>query len=95
MSRRAGQALCIRMRQYQSVFAHPWRAMQLGPSERAIVSCGKLAEDLLPYLSRQERELASANLLLFLSSLQARERRLHAVLKNAVSRLVDAASVLD
>ena len=66
-----------------------------GPDGACYVSCRKLAEDLLPYLSRQVRKPASANLLLFLFGLQDRRRPLHAVLKDAVSRPGGAASVLD
>ena len=66
-----------------------------GTKRACYVSSGKLAKDLLPYLSRQVRELASANLLLFLSSLQQGKEPLHVGLKDAVSRPSGAASVLD
>lgn len=72
----------------------PMESDAAGTERACYVSGGKLAEDLLPYLSRQVRKLASANLLLFLSSLQGRGRQLHAVLKNAVSRPSGAACVL-
>ena len=73
----------------------PIESHAAGTEGACYVSSGKLAEDLLPYLSRQVRELAFANLLLFLSSLQQGREPLHEGLRDAVSRPSGAASVLD